>query len=165
MNLEPFKAIDGFRYWSRGASYTIRAGVYADGGGALVVWGEDGPDFKVTVNMNGVLLDTLEPDELCVRWEGDEGALTSADFHELHKLGLFEDTGRRVTSGFVTHYAAVWRFVRCEVREHEGRGDFVVACIDCRLTAKNRHDAAKERADAREAVGRLETLGRMGGAR
>jgi hypothetical protein len=165
VSADAFKLINGFRFWYRGDTYRIESGLYAPGRGAMRVMAPDGQvEAKLTVRMTSVEA-TIADDEFCVKWAGDEGALTRADMHTLLGLGLFGDTGLRLSSGYVEAYAAVWRFARCFESEHDFVTDhgpnWVVGCIDCMAALKLKHDEHRVRADARDCIKRMENLERM----
>lgn len=157
--LDLFEATSGLRYWSHGESYTITSGQYGTGEGALVVIAGSGePEGKITVCLappegadaaTKALL-TLRNDELFVKWMGDLG-VTSGNrmWKAISGLGIFEDTGERVDAGYVIHYAARWCFARC------AHDEYVVRCASCRAAIDLRHETARERYLARDAVNRL----------
>jgi hypothetical protein len=154
---ELFKAADGLRFYWRGDVLVLRAGMYIAKNGALYVEQDNGDVFdRVTVNMPGV---ELRPDEFCVVWAGSGGAATEVRtggvYDAVRGLGLFEDTRRRIDSGYVAHYAAVWRFARCPWGDHEGVGDYRVQCLDCRLLLRAIFNEKHEAKLARDAVIRL----------
>jgi hypothetical protein len=156
----PFDALDGFRFWYRGDVYILRADRYhGNQRGALFIFRSNGEvEDKLTVNLPE---GELGPDEFFVKWSGDEGALTRATTSKLWKLGLFEDTGRRVDSGYVEAYAAAWTFKRCWWNKHSGKDGFRVLCPECRADFAKDLAKHEEERDAREALGRLETLSKI----
>lgn len=77
---------------------------YREGATALHLVAADGePWGTLTVNMPGT---ELAADELLVKTWGENEAMREPALH----TGLFVDTGRRVTSGFVE--AEVWRRIQ-----------------------------------------------------
>lgn len=174
-----FRSIDRLAFMVRGRTYVIQAGHYGEAThvgalvldgisekiGALVLLEESGETFdRITVNMspaNAYRPDlVLAPDEFCVPWMGERGAMSGTSASGLvFGLGIFEDTNQRVDSGYVKHYAAVWRFKRCDVPEHEGFEDHRVRCLDCRLALKHGYEAAREQKLARDAARRLRSAG------
>lgn len=160
-DVELFKAIDGLRFCWKGHAYQMRAGVYQNGAGAMFVASLDTGEKigNITVNMESehATLD-LAPEEFCVKWDGDLGAASLTEHYAMVAcLGLFEDTARRLRGGFLEHYAAIWRFAKCD-EEHEGYGDARVTCLDCRLRLKTQFEAKIEQALARDATKRLRSM-------
>lgn len=160
MSLKVFAAADGIKFWRRGP-FAIFTGWYSNGKGAVAVRNlSDGQvEDKISVNMSGVYNGPFATDEFAVKWVGDEGALANPFIQHVFMLGLFEDTGRRLAGPYSENYAVVWRFARCNEPEHEGTGDHRVMCIDCRIRWKKNFEDSRDRADAREAIGRLNTFG------
>lgn len=87
--------------------------------------------------------DPLGPGEFHVRLnvEGVGAALVAAAL----RLGLFEDTGRRVAAGYVTEYAAVWRLAYASAEGHRA----------IRAQLEQRFAAGLEKRRATDAVNRL----------
>lgn len=85
----------------------IVEGNYQNGQTAIVLWTEDGePLATLSVCM---VDETCEEDEFFVKtWAENERIA-----NELRSHPLFEDTGRRVRTGFVT--AEVWKMMRREI--------------------------------------------------
>ena len=152
-----FAALDGFRFWYRGDIFVIRVGSYSNGRPAVVYEGR-GETVKITVNLPD---EEIAADEFFVKWSGDEGVLARADTHVIVGLGLFEETARRVSTGFVDDYAAAWGFKLCWWNKHPAKGRPRVLCADCHADFEKRIAKHEEERDAREALGRFETLQKM----
>ena len=90
-----FVTIDGEELSIHVAKYS------ADNSPAIELMAEDGPYARFTVCIED---SNLAPGELLVKTWNENDALREP----MLGTGLFEDTGRRVTSGYVS--AEVWRF-------------------------------------------------------
>jgi hypothetical protein len=67
---------------------------------------EDGePFFELTTNIDGVENLLLYDDEICVKTWSEN----SSFIDQLLQADIFEDTGRKVSSGFVE--ASIWRYI------------------------------------------------------
>lgn len=166
VELEPFRALDGLRYWYRGP-YALVVGVYhahptAGARGAIQVRDCNTGQIELKLTVNLVHAE-LGVGEFVTKWATDDGALVpsvlSTHLGCCLVLGLFEDTGRRVGSGFVDAYGAVFRFARCADAGHEGVGDYVVGCLDCRARTNEIYDQRITTAEATDAVARLAAIG------
>jgi hypothetical protein len=155
--MDLFAALDGFRFWYRGGIFVLRVGRYSNGRPAIVYEG-GGETVKISVNLPE---EEIAADEFFVKWAGDQGVLARADMHVIVGLGLFEETSRRVSTGFVDDYAAAWGFKLCWWTKHAAKDSPRVVCPDCRADFEKRVAKHEEERDAREALGRLETLSKI----
>lgn len=147
------------RFWYRGDVCVLVEGRYSNDRLALVILGPGNcEESKVTVNLPD---EELDDGEFFVKWAGDDGAMTRADTHALWKIGIFEDTGRRVDSGYVEAYAAVWKFKLCWWEKHSGKGGPRIVCEGCRADFDKDVARHVEHRESTEAVARMEELARI----
>lgn len=164
-NAALFQAADGIRFWWRKSVVILNAGMYGNGRGALQFVMDSGEALdKLTVNLADVPLGY--DDGFYVRWVGKGGAALlgtgEGDSVEVYRmanaLGLFFDTGRRVDQGFVTAYAALWRFSTCDSPEPGHVADYVVFCRGCLAAIEANYKQCETVALAHDAVRRMRAL-------
>ena len=88
---------------------------YADGNPAVLLKNMDGPFATLSVNMPDKIHLLGEDDIFIKTWAGNEAVVGPC-----LESGIFEDTGRRVATGFVE--ASIWRFTaaaKARIQEHE----------------------------------------------
>lgn len=89
----------------RGIVGNVKYVYYAQGNIAIQYMGDAGPLGTLTVNLPD---DELDDGEFAVKTWSENEQLAKAAF----ATGLFEDTGKRIPTGFVE--AQVWRFAKAE---------------------------------------------------
>lgn len=92
--------INGTRFKVSDYDVTLHCGYYSNGRLAIQANCDDGPYGKLTVNLPD---DTVGPNEIFVRTTEENEHLAKAAM----KTGLFEDTGKKVPSGFIE--ISVWK--------------------------------------------------------
>jgi hypothetical protein len=155
-NLELFKAVDGIKYWNNGRAFVLLGGQYSSGHGAIQVYGDEGPELKLTVNLSECD-DVPELHEASFFARVEEVALHRI---KLLRMGLFAAYGNFVSAGYVQEYAQRWRFARCDeppsyVREHMGHDLYAVQCDVCRARWEAEYEDEKTARRANDAVRRL----------
>lgn len=75
---------------------------YADGTQAVEMWGDEGPEGVLTVSIPGT---TLGKGEYLIKTWG----VNEPYRQPILDAGIFEDTGRRIRTGFVE--AEIWKLV------------------------------------------------------
>jgi hypothetical protein len=92
--------INGTEFSVGNYQVTLHCGQYANGRLAIQANCDDGPYGKLTVNLPD---DPIGPREIFVRTTEENEYLAKAAM----KTGLFEDTGKKVQSGFIE--VSVWK--------------------------------------------------------
>lgn len=160
-----FAACDGLKFYdlyARRASryedaetpllYTIRAGVYPTGNGALVIVHPGGEvECKITVNLHRVLAPehlSKRDDEFYVKVH-EVGQLV----HPLLKLGFFAALLERVCEVAGVRVADLWQFTRCPRSSVEK-----VLCRHCRDEYDTKLEEKRLRFESKEAISRLKNI-------
>lgn len=146
-----FQAADGLVFYGS-ERFTLRAGVYGTGNGALVVMAQDGtPECKLTIN----LVDFPSPDfdEFYVRL--DECSVRN----ELIETGFFYAVIDKVVANFPCQ---LWGFSRCMQEghiagEHQPPDEpaYRIACVSCRAEHERNLCAIAERLLAQDSIDRI----------
>ncbi len=161
--MAPFNAVDGLGFWSGHTPFSLAAGRYPSGEGAIQVMAVDGqPECKLTVsimNLDGAK--PLEVGEIWVKLGVDgEDTFTRGIRRSLIRLGVFDAVDDFVKQGFVERYAQRWRFARCRKETHlEKEIAYVVECRECRDVLRRDYEDGKTRLLAKDAVKRIRSMG------
>lgn len=148
--LAPFAALEGVLFVERSMKQPLYfvCGRYGNGHGAIRIFScLDVEECQLTVNLVdedlglGEFFARVDP---LVPLYGIGG-----------KCPIFERTGRKASSGFVTNYAEVWRFAPCAHADHGCSAPFAVQCSRCKAEWEHLYQQGVQNIIARDTVRRL----------